>query len=92
MPSSGWSGVAKARFNVGVQEKHIVDVSYSILTGRLKVAVDNLPVSSGLHRGLSKSIKFQVGKAEKHDVEIKASGLIDSSFEVYVDGSFMAKT
>ncbi len=77
---------------MGEQEKHVVDVSYSILTGRLKVVVDKVPVSSRLHRGLRQPIKFQVGKAEKHDVEIKATGLIDSSFEVYVDGSLKAKT
>ena len=77
--------MSTAKFEVGTEEKHIVEASFSPISGVFKVRLDGKQISSKMLLGSGKT-SFDVGLKEKHTVEIKASGIAASRLELFVDG------
>jgi Fas apoptotic inhibitory molecule (FAIM1) len=82
-------------FDVGHQERHRVEFSFSRSWGRLKIKVDGSVVVSDqlmFSFKLTKRYEFTVGQAEKHLVAIEKKrsalfgGIIPSTYRVFIDG------
>jgi hypothetical protein len=78
--------MVKARFEIGNQEKHVIEVDWSNVTGVLKVTADANDISSGFALG-SKEVKFPIGDKEKHTVDVIAkTGWLSDKIKIFVDG------
>lgn len=83
-------GLLKTRFEVGQNEKHVVEVSASMWTALVEIMIDGREVTSTHQIGLSsKSYKFSVGDKEKHKVEAKIGGIVSPWVELFVDGKLL---
>jgi hypothetical protein len=79
--------IMKARFEIGENEKHIIEVSASVWTGQVKIVVDGRTMAKTHQIGLSDaSYRFPVGENEKHDVEVIVGGIVAARAELLVDG------
>ncbi len=78
--------MTKARFHVGKDEKHTIDVSYSFWTAHLEILVDEREIASKHVLGLSSVSRFSVGDKEQHHIEVKVGGVNNDKIELYVDG------
>jgi hypothetical protein len=75
------------RIIVGEREKHSVELDTSGWKGGKKLYIDGELKSESVDFSPMGAIRFTVGDAEKHVVEMKVSfGLRGPSFEVFVDG------
>jgi hypothetical protein len=81
-------------FEVGEQEKHLVNLDYNQMVGLLSITVDNRQVISELRMfslSLVKKYEFVVGNYERHNVRIEKerklflAGLRKQKYRVYVD-------
>jgi hypothetical protein len=82
-------------FDVGREERHRVELSYSRTWGRLKIKVDGSVVVSDrmiISLRLTRRYEFTVGQAEQHLVAIVKKralmfgGLLPSTYQVFIDG------
>lgn len=76
--------MATAKFEIGSQEKHVIEAIFSPLSGVLKVKLDGTQIASKMVFGSGK-ISFVVGQNEIHAVDVKASGIAGSKLELFVD-------
>lgn len=85
----------KFSFEVGFEEKHILNVDYNQMVGLLSISVDNREIISELRMfslSLVKTYEFSVGTNERHAVKIEKerklflAGLRKQKYRVYVDG------
>jgi hypothetical protein len=81
-------------FEVGEQEKHLVNLDFNQMVGLLSITVDNREVISELRMfslSLVKKYEFVVGSYERHNVRIEKerklflAGLRKQKYRVYVD-------
>jgi hypothetical protein len=82
-------------FDVGRDERHRVQVSFSRVTGRLTIKVDGTVVQSDrmiFSLRLTRRYEFKVGQAEPHAVaivkrrEVMFGGFLPSTYQVFIDG------
>ena len=79
--------IMKARFEIGENEKHIIEVSASLWTGQVKIVVDGQTMAKKCQVGSSdESYRFSIGEKEKHDVEVIIGGIVTARAELLVDG------
>lgn len=85
----------KFSFEVGVNEKHIVDFSFNQFLGNLSIHADGKKLISDFRMfslSLTKSYEFTVGKDEIHHVKIDKirklvfAGLRRTKYKVFIDG------
>jgi hypothetical protein len=79
--------MVNARFEIGTIEKHTIKVTVSDWTAKVQIWVDDLEIVNTHQHGLGpKSYEFQVGNAEKHNVEMKITVTRRVNYELLVDG------
>ena len=83
--------MVEAKFSFGEEEKHEIQVSYSLWTGQLKVKIDEKRVTGTWHLGITKVLNYKIGDKEVHEVMVKISGIFVPSIEVYVNGKLLSK-
>ena len=81
----------EARFYVGEEEKHEIYVTYSNLTGKLKIDIDDKRVSDTYDIFFTKTLNFKIGEKEVHEVMIKISGVFMAHVELYVDSKLVGR-
>jgi len=82
--------VTKANWVIGETERHMIEVSASVWSGKVMIRVDGRDITSTYQIGVSnKSYKFTVGEKERHDVEIRVGGLVNANFTLFVDGKLI---
>jgi hypothetical protein len=83
--------MAKARFEIGEVEKHIIIVNWSLFMKHPTIELDGEKVTDEFHYSPApKKFKLDVGSSEKHLVEISAGGF--SSIRLSIDGKEVQKT
>jgi hypothetical protein len=77
--------MAKAKFEIGETEKHLIFVNNSLFWKHITIEIDGEKVADEAHFSpKGKRFQFDVGSSEKHHVEISAGGF--STTELLVDG------
>jgi hypothetical protein len=78
--------MSKARFEVGVSEKHLVFVNANPILKYIRIEVDGeRVVNEGNFQPFQKNFELDVGKVEKHHLEISAGPF--SPIKLLVDGN-----
>lgn len=81
--------MARILYEVGTEEKHTIEATYSYFTLILKVLVDGKEIISTYLRGSIRNrnwYRFSVGDREKHDIGLVVSLSFTLKFKLYVDG------
>ncbi|MCA9204465.1 MAG: hypothetical protein KDA59_15535 [Planctomycetales bacterium] len=89
----------RARFDVGKDERHTVEICLSIWTCEEVYVVDDIEVMRITSVAFRANRRFEVGEDEKHEVEVRvdmfpsAQALISPMWiaEVYVDGKLQVE-
>ena len=77
--------MAKAKFEVGESEKHVIDVNANIILKYIRIYVDGERVINVVNLTPSRDFQLDVGNSEKHHVEIKIRAL--TPIRLLVDGN-----
>jgi hypothetical protein len=77
--------MAKAKFEVGENEKHVIDVNANIILKYIRIYVDGERVINVVNLTPSRDFQLDVGNSEKHHVEIKIRAL--TPIRLLVDGN-----
>ncbi len=80
------------RFEIGEDEKHVLEAEVSRWGGNVRVIIDGREVLSKKYVGATGwgSFVFQVGEKEKHSVELRVFR-IGRNFELLVDGKLQGE-
>lgn len=87
----------KFSFNVGIDEKHMIDFHFNQFWGNLSIHVDGKKVKGDFRTvsiNLTKTYEFEVGQKERHEVKIEKNrklffaGFRKTKYKVYIDGIF----
>lgn len=85
-------------FEVGFEEKHVVNLDYNQMVGLLCISVDNREIireQRMFSLSLVRKYEFAVGVDERHAVRIEKerklflAGLRNQKYRVYVDGQLI---
>ncbi len=76
--------MAKAKFEVGVSEKHLIAVDANPFLKYIRIEVDGERVIDVANFTPSRKFQLEVGNLEKHNVEIHIRAL--SPIKLFVDG------
>ncbi len=77
--------MSKTNFEIGEKEKHLLTVSWSIVSKRILIKLDDEKlVDKGHFTPGPEQFTFDVGDTEKHKVEVSVGGF--SHLKVLVDG------
>lgn len=76
--------MVKAKFEIGVVEKHVIDVNANPFTKRIRIEVDGERVINVANFQPSRQFEIDVGNLEKHHVQINIRAL--SPVKLLVDG------
>jgi hypothetical protein len=76
--------MAKARFEIGENEKHTIDVNANPILKYIRIEVDGERVIDVVNLTPSRKFQLDVGESEKHQVEIHIRAL--SPVRLLVDG------
>lgn len=83
--------MGKTKFEIGESEKHSIFVNNSLLMKHITIEIDGEKVvDESNFSPAGKKFQFDVGKSEKHHVDISAGGFAKT--EVLVDGKAVQKT
>lgn len=83
--------MVKAKFEIGENEKHTIIVNASALLKFIKIEVDGEKVVNEANfQPSAKKFQLDVGKSEKHHLEISAGPF--SPITLFVDGKETQKT
>lgn len=77
--------MAKAKFEIGESEKHVIDVNANIILKYIRIYVDGERVINVVNLTPSRDFQLDVGNSEKHHVEIKIRAL--TPIRLLVDGN-----
>ncbi|MHB1708174.1 MAG: hypothetical protein ACYCT2_01685 [Thermoplasmataceae archaeon] len=76
--------MSKAKFEIGENEKHIIDISANPFLKYIRIEVDGKRVIDVANFTPSRKFQLDVGELEKHQVEIRIRAL--SPIKLFVDG------
>ncbi|MEI6797446.1 MAG: hypothetical protein WCK39_11335 [Methanomassiliicoccales archaeon] len=77
--------MAKASFEIGETEKHLIFVNNNLFMKHITIELDGEKIADEYHYSpMAKKFHFDVGSSEKHQVEISVGGF--SQTELLVDG------
>jgi hypothetical protein len=83
--------MAKAKFEIGETEKHLIVVDWDWFMKHITIELDGEKVVDEFHYSpTAKKVQFDVGSSEKHRVEISAGEF--SPIKVFVDSKAAQKT
>ncbi len=88
--------MTKARFEIGKEERHVIEVDAKSSISKVQVWVDGREIASKLfmRREDDKSVRFPVGEREQHNIQLsfKWPFIGSARIEMYVDGALLGKT
>ncbi len=81
-------------FSVGTEEKHIIKVHWSLLTGRIIVMADDSEIARSENIfSRWNHLQFKIGNREEHQIEVRTKYdyiAFSARIELFVDGELVA--
>jgi len=79
-----------AKYTIGNKEKHEMEVDFIRWMRKLKVNVDGAEAEKWDSLLNGDIVSLNVGKDEKHKVDIKVGGIFVPTLDIYMDGAPLA--
>jgi hypothetical protein len=76
--------MSKAKFEIGENEKHLIDINANPFLKYIRIEVDGKRVIDVANFTPSRKFQLDIGESEKHQVEILIRAL--SPIKLFVDG------
>ncbi len=80
-----------AKYTIGNKEKHELEIDFIRWMRKLRVKIDGAEAEKWDSLLNGDSVSLEVGREEKHRIDIKIGGIFVPTLSIYVDGMPLAQ-
>jgi hypothetical protein len=80
-----------AKYTIGNKEKHEIEIDFIRWMRKLKIKIDGAEAEKWDSLLNGDAVSLEVGREEKHKIDIKIGGIFVPTLSLYVDGTLVAQ-